>query len=405
MLAHNRRGIAVSLVLVSPVLTWLWVVKTYFVAKITFRALYIAMVITSSSPLLMGALMVGLLLGVIASGIFWYATREEFKGGTFKKFLRGSQIVSSQMLSRKTRERKTQVTIAGIPMPSAIENVHLMVAGSTGSGKSYLIREVAYKALLRGDRMIVADPNGDMLAKFSKPNDIILNPYDARTQGWSFFNEVRSDYDFKRLALSIVPKGKSHEEESWNSFARLLLTETSRKLAMLGKPSVEELFRWTTLAPPQDLQKFLEGTAAESLFVGADRALASARFVLSDKLPEHLTMPGGDFSIREWLADENAGNLFITWREDMAASLKPLISAWVDVFCSSILSLPENFERRTWLFIDELASMDKLASLEAALTKGRKHGLRVVAGLQSTAQLDDILGEMKPRCCAPASAP
>lgn len=42
--------------------------------------------------------------------------------------------------------------------------------------------------------------------------------------------------------------------------------------------------------------------------------------------------------------------------------------------------------------LDELASLERLNSLEAALTKGRKHGLRVVAGLQSTAQLDRLYG-------------
>jgi type IV secretory pathway TraG/TraD family ATPase VirD4 len=47
------------------------------------------------------------------------------------------------------------------------------------------------------------------------------------------------------------------------------------------------------------------------------------------------------------------------------------------------------------LFIDELASLDALPSLEDGLTKGRKKGLRIVAGLQSTSQLDYIYGEKK----------
>jgi len=54
--------------------------------------------------------------------------------------------------------------------------------------------------------------------------------------------------------------------------------------------------------------------------------------------------------------------------------------------------MPENHHRRWWLVIDELASLEKLASLEDALTKGRKHGLRVVAGLQSVSQLSHIYG-------------
>jgi hypothetical protein len=163
-------------------------------------------------------------------------------------------------------------------------------------------------------------------------------------------------------------------------------------MALMDKRSIKELFHWTTIMPPDDLKVFLEGTAAESLFVGATRALASARFVLSSKLSSHLSMPKGEFSLRNWLSNPDGGNLFITWREDMAVALRPLISSWVDVLCTSILSLPENEKRRLWMVIDELASLENLASLEDAATKGRKAGLRLVAGLQSTAQLDKIYG-------------
>ena len=78
------------------------------------------------------------------------------------------------------------------------------------------------------------------------------------------------------------------------------------------------------------------------------------------------------------------------WREDMAEALRPLISTWFDVLVSSLLSLPPDEERRIWFFLDELASMERLSSLEDGLTKGAKHGGRFVCGLQSTAQLDDI---------------
>src|SRR5258706_7546924 len=45
------------------------------------------------------------------------------------------------------------------------------------------------------------------------------------------------------------------------------------------------------------------------------------------------------------------------------------------------------------MVIDELDSLQKLPSLEDSLTKGRKHGLRIVAGIQSTAQLERTNGE------------
>lgn len=392
----DQRKVSAGIIIFLPFVFWLTAVqKTEVLGSPKLLALWELMKATPTKPVLMLSAAAGLGVAVLLVWLMNNVGKGEFGGAPFKRFLRGTRIVSAGKLKRITNEKGRQVTVAGIPMPSDAEPRHLLVNGATGTGKSVLLRELAYTALLRGDRMVIVDPNGDMLSKFGRDKDVILNPYDKRTQGWSFFNEIRSDYDWQRYALSVVPRGKTHEAEEWASYGRLLLRETAKKLAMIGKPSVRELFHWTTIAPPEELKAFLEGTLAESLFAGsaeASKALTSARFILSDKLPEHVTMPEGDYSIRSWLENPKGGNLFVTWREDMGPALRPLISAWVDVICTSMLSLPEDPNRRFWLFIDELASLEKLASLADALTKGRKSGLRVVAGLQSTSQLDDVYG-------------
>jgi len=399
MNADDRRRLSAGLLFGLPILFWFQAVKhTESLTKPKWKSTFELLKHTHEKPILLGAALGGLALAILAIWLIHYFGKSEFAGAPFSRFLRGTRIGSAGELSRNSKERGIrQITVAGIPMPRRIENLHLLVAGSTGAGKSVLIRELVYAALLRGDRIIVADPNGEMMAKFFRKGDVILNPYDARTAGWTFFNEIRNPaFDFKRFALSIVPRGKNAEAEEWASYARLLLGETAKKLALTPSPSLAELNHWLTIKPPAELKAFLTGTAAESLFVGAEKALASARFVLSNKLPEHVAMPPGDFSLRAWLADSTAGNLWLVWREDQQESLKPLLSAWVDILCTSILSLPpvsvEN-SRRTFLIIDELASLDKLGSLEAALTKGRKHGLCVACGLLSVSQLDDIYGK------------
>jgi len=128
---------------------------------------------------------------------------------------------------------------------------------------------------------------------------------------------------------------------------------------------------------------------------GASKALASTRFIIARYIAPHQYLRPGNFSLKTWLKNEKAGNLYITWREDMADALRPLISTWLDILCTSILSLPPRESRRIWIVIDELASLEQLNSLEPALTKGRKHGLRIVTGLQSTAQLDHLYGNKK----------
>jgi len=396
MRTEDRRQFGLALVVMLPIAFWSMAVKKTEVLTVPkWKAGWELIKHTHEKPILLGSAIGGLALAILLIWLMHQLGKSDFGGAPFKKFIRGTKTATVSGLKKLTREKKKeQVTIAGIPMPTNVENLHLLVQGATGSGKSVMMRELAYTSLKRGDRAIFLDPNGDMYSKFGRPKDVVLNPYDERTKGWTFFNEIRADYDFHRYALSLVPRGQTADAEEWCAYGRLLLRETARKLKLIGKPSVYELYHWTTIAPPEELRAFLVGTTAESLFAGsseASKALTSARFVLSDKLPEHLNMPAGDFSIRTWL-EEGEGDLYITWREDMAEALKPLISAWIDAVFVSILSMGEDENRRIWAFIDELASLEKLASLEAALTKGRKHGLRVVAGLQSTSQLDDIYG-------------
>lgn len=390
---RNRR--IAFLWLFLPFLGWYIAVRrTETLTDPKIKALFHIVGQTFDKPPLMLGLAAGFGLAAFTTWLIIWGMQTPFTGERFKRFLRGTRIVTADKLRSETREKKKkQILIGDIPMPTGVETTHLLIGGATGTGKSVLIRGLAYSGLLRGDRFLFCDPNGDLLSKFYRKGDRILNPYDTRTEGWSFYNEIRTDYDYKRYAMSLVPRGKSPEEEEWNSFGRLLLSECARKLAMNGNPSVRDLFHWCTIEEPAKVKEFLAGTAAESLFVGAEQALASARFVLADKLPEHLEMPAGDFSIRRFLEDDQAGNLFLPWREDMAVALRPLISAWADVVCTSVLSLPESKTRRIWLCLDELASLEKLSSLVDALTKGRKHGLRVVAGLQSVSQLDDLYGQ------------
>lgn len=393
----DRNRLIAALWLFAPLAGWFFALKAT-VGKLTgdhkIKLLYWYIKQTPHRPPLMIGMACGFIMAALLTWLILAFLKTPFEGQYFKRWLRGTKIVTPDKLKSLTRDKKQQqVVIGDIPVPVKVETLHMLFGGSTGTGKSVAMRSLAYSLRLRGDRMVACDPNGDLITKFWREGDKILNPYDLRSEGWSFYNEIRADYDYKRYALSIVPRGKSNEEEQWCSFGRLLLSECARKLAMTGNYSIRDLFHWTTIADPKDLKNFLNGTAAESLFVGAEKALASARFVLTDKLPEHLEMPSGAFSIRRFLEDDQKGSLFITWREDMAVSLRPLISAWVDVVCTSILSMPESNSRRIWLLLDELASLEKLASLQDALTKGRKHGLRVAAGLQTVSQLDDLYGQ------------
>jgi type IV secretory pathway TraG/TraD family ATPase VirD4 len=286
---------------------------------------------------------------------------------------------------------RQQITLAGIGLSRHAETQHTLSVGSTGSGKSTGFHEILDGIIARGDRAIVCDPGGTYLSYHARLGDKLLNVFDSRSECWCLFNELRRDFDADRIARSVVPDGHG-ESAAWHGYAQVLLAEVLRALVRIGETTTERLLHWACLAPAGELGALLAGTAAAGLFEkDAEKALASTRFVIASRLAPQRYLVPGPFSLREWLESET-GSLFLTWRADMQTALTPLLGCWVDVLANAILSLPVDLDRRIWLLIDELAAVGPLASLEPALTLGRKHGLCVVAGLQSTSQLDRLYG-------------
>lgn len=389
------------MLLVTPFITWFFALANLqgIVKPNTFKYLKYAFTETMkfSDWRLLLAFLGGIFLAILLGWLFDLFEDNYFKGKPFKKWLRGTKIVSPSKLKSMTKERnKTQIKIAGIPIPTSVEALHFLLNGATGTGKSVIINNMILDILKRGeDRIIIIDPNGEMFSKFAKKGDVLLNPFDARTKGWNIFNEINKEYDFDKRCKSIVPVGKDANSEQWNSYARVLLKAAMQyEQGLGGIPLMRNVQDNIALKETKELKKMLAGTDAMTLFVdGADRALGSAKFTLGDRLPPYKLMPQGDFSIVDFLQDGNKGNLYITWKEEQSDSLKPLITAWADIIMGTVLSLPPSSSRSIWLFLDELASLDALSSLNDAVEKGRKHGLRLVAGIQTISQFRDIYGK------------
>ena len=293
------------------------------------------------------------------------------------------QSILKNFFGEEPANQRDRITIGGTSIPSESEPLHFLIAGSTGTGKTTLITEMLCSAIPRGDRIIVCDPAGYHLSRFWKTGDTILNAFDRRSPGWSIFNEVRRDFDYDWLSRSLVPDGLSNDKQ-WHHYAQVLCSETIRALIVHGMADTAQLMHWLTVAKSEDLGDLLANSPARGLFDrDAAKALASTRFILTAHLNPHKYLQPGKFSLRDWLKNEERGNLFLTWHEDMQTALAPLIGTWIDILCNAILSLPADSNRRIWLILDEVGALGRLNTLEPALTRGRKHGLCVVAGIQS----------------------
>src|SRR5581483_816342 len=245
MTRDDKNLVFVGLAVGFPLLAWLSVAAwRYGVERPVARGLVRIAKATPEDGFLIGALALGALAGVGLAD--WIVRRydTQFGGAAFKRFLRGARMISHRSLQKRTRKAgAAPVLVADTPIPTWLETLHLLLAGATGTGKTVALAQIIETILRRGDRLIIVDPNGTFLSRFYLPGDVILNPFDRRSQGWSVFNELRDAYDFKRYALSVVPKGLTDEAEEWNGYARLLFQAATRKMASVGNTDIFSLIK------------------------------------------------------------------------------------------------------------------------------------------------------------------
>jgi len=290
------------------------------------------------------------------------------------------------------------ITLAGYPIAPLEETKHIKIVGTTGTGKSTMIRELLTGALGRGDRAVIADPDAGYLQRYYNPErgDVILNPFDSRASRWDLFAEITQLQDADHLALSFFPDNDGHDQ-NWRNYATLYVASILRQLNRLeDQRSLTEFYRLLALAGEEELRALLQGTPAARFHAEeGGKFLHSVQSVAVQHLSaiEHLgrQTEGNLISVRRWIR-EGTGVLFLPYRPTEIASLGRLISAWMRLAIFETLDMPED-SQRLWFIIDELAALGMIDGLADALTRVRKPGGRVVLGLQAIAQVRHAYGE------------
>ena len=153
---------------------------------------------------------------------------------------------SRRELARRVRALPADgVTLAGVPIPSLDETKHFKVIGTTGTGKSTVIREILGAALARGDRAVVADPDGGYRARFFQRyrGDIVLNPFEQGSVKWDPFAEINDAYDVEQLASGLIPSSDDPSASEWRAYARTFFCAVLRRSLAIGSRSSTELWR------------------------------------------------------------------------------------------------------------------------------------------------------------------
>ncbi|MFQ6247257.1 type IV conjugative transfer system coupling protein TraD [Yersinia enterocolitica] len=337
--------------------------------------------------------------------IYWYLGRigqeqskDEVIGG---RVLSESPKEVARLM--KKRGEASDIHIDKLPLKRDAEIQNFAMHGTVGTGKSTLMRKVLKCLRERGDLVIIYDKGSTFIEDFyDESRDKVLNAMDARCPNWDMWEECQSLPDLEAVSTTLIPSS-SGEDPFWQGSARTIFAEGAERMRHDKDRSYNKFLRTLLAIQLDQLRTFLAGTPASTLVDGKiEKTAISIRSVLTNYVKalrylQGIERPGREkFTIREWMkgqADKTKnGWLFITSNEQYHDALKPLISMWLAIAATSLLSMGENRHRRVWFFYDELPSLHKLPSLPRIIAEARKFGGCFVLGFQNYAQLEDIYG-------------
>jgi hypothetical protein len=308
--------------------------------------------------------------------------------GRLEGLKRGSILEDARaLLGNRKKGFENCLTVAGVPIHLEDETKHFKMIGTTGTGKSTAIRELLGGALKRGDRAVIADPDGGYAARFYDPyrGDVILNPFDERSVKWDPFAEIENPYDVEQLSSALIAAGEEAQAREWRGYARTFLSSVIKGCIRAGTRDLGELWRLVNVASTEYLRPLVAGTAAQPFLepdsgkmFGSLRSVAISAIAALEYVEGQRAAP---FSVRDWVKG-GKGVLFVPYQATQIAALRGVIAAWIRLAIFQAMSRGEG-NQRLWFIVDELDALGTIEGRKDALARLRKFGGRCVLGFQS----------------------
>lgn len=294
-----------------------------------------------------------------------------------------------------------------------LEDISLLCAGAAGSGKTCLIQNILSQTMQRKNSIhVIFDAKGDYLKRFYQEGDYILSlrdlpDYPASAQPkWHLLKDMclyeeHPEEQIREIAKTLFQAAieGNHSNPYFpiaacNLFSALMiamcrqyagrLPSTKAAIQKILSMPVENMLYATNQYADLASTEQLIGSAAPQTVSGV---LGEFVNVLQESFQGNFCSEG-TFSLREFLRHNGTGRkLFIEYQFDTKKSAETMIRILLDLLMKESLTGKSEAER-IYFYLDEFPQLPgKLTYLSDLVNFGRQEGVRVVAGIQSVAQL------------------
>jgi len=345
-------------------------------------------------------------------------------------------IAGPQILERDPGAKAVQSQIAEIfkidgikvhpklQVSERLEVQHMLLAGSTGAGKTTILWQMIDQIVKRGDKLLLHDVKSDFTQKLA--SRVIIAPWDKRSWRWLIGKDITTEALAQGFAECFIVPNPKASDPVWDNAARALLrceihklmahSGTSWTFKDLGKGLMDDLLLGDDdpIKSMQNLQKLVRTYLPEAWQIVRDatsKATASVLFTQGGQLSALIDICRLDLELSKlgakkfWLDQDQKGFLSDEIKTFPPVILKKcpdstkwsstFISAFVNVAALKINGLGDKDpdKRRIWFILDEVPQLGRIPEITTFLETGRSKGVRLVLGLQNAEQIDKIYGK------------
>lgn len=334
------------------------------------------------------------LIGVMYFILDWAKGKSKKEFGS-TEFVSGTNIIEEQEQIKISKKIPHTFKIGNIALPIESEASHLMIIGSSGAGKTQLLKPNINLALAQRNKCLINDIKGDWIAEnFDKyRGDKIFNPMDKRSVKWTIFNDIEDIIDIENFSTWIIPENPKASDPFWNNSARAILKGIL--FYMFQRQSMNPELALTNAMLKEYVQK--NSSELSKILKDAGFEEAGDYALKQDSLStfrSYMTWvyyaADGDFSVKKWLKKEDKTSMFVSNVAKTQEILKPVLTLFINVVGSNLLAMPDYNGRKMYLFLDEFTSLTRLDKIIELLKLGRSKEVSIWLAFQDFQQLEKI---------------
>lgn len=386
----------------------------WFSADYYLRSPVLQKSVEHSKQLLMHDLVITLIVSAVIYmvALFFFVRFFMKKGEKYSvdRHISGTRLASPKALKKSVKKGERGISdvylLTDFPIPKRSEFQGFFFHGSTGSGKTQAMMRLLDEIRRLGEPAIIYDKECTIKPYFfDVDTDIELNPISVLCANWDGWLECSNPMEWGNVAAYQMPKSVQGSEPFWVDSGRTIFTSMAWKLRMRPDKNAILLLQMLLTSTLEEMRDILKGTESENLVSREiEKTAISIKSVLATYTKAWRFLEGLDksgkpkFSIKGWIKEVMESTapkkswLFITSNSKYHKEIKPLISLWLGLAMQGIQSLKPNTNKRIWLVMDELASLQRLEGLSDTVADIRKFGGCVAIGVQSITQLEFLYG-------------